>query len=73
MSLYTDPMMVESEADLFCHEYLLVQGWRQEQFELLGFDPVDAAMLAATDTHHSYVRRLLSSGATQAQALQVIL
>jgi hypothetical protein len=72
MSTQTDPL-VESEVDAFCSEYLLVQSWRQQQFEKLGFDSLAAACLAATGVHHSQARRLLERGASHLDCQRILL
>jgi hypothetical protein len=53
-------------------EELVVLLWRQEQFELLGFDSVDARLLAESSADLGDARRLRRAGCPVALAFRIL-
>ncbi len=53
-------------------EELIVQSWRREQFERLGFDAVIARVLAESTTDLGLARRLRASGCPVALAFRIL-
>jgi hypothetical protein len=49
-----------------------VRLWRREQFDQLGFDPVDARLLAASPADLGEARRLHRAGCPLDLALQIL-
>ena len=53
-------------------EEFVVLLWRQEQFELLGFDSVDARLLAESSADLGDARRLRRAGCPVALAFRIL-
>jgi hypothetical protein len=55
-------VLVERELEALESEDLTVLRWRREQFERLGFDPVDSRLLAESSADLGQARRVCGAG-----------
>ena len=55
-------VLVERELEAVDTEELLVLRWRLEQFERLGFDPVESRLLAESPADLGQARRVRAAG-----------
>jgi hypothetical protein len=65
-------VMIEPAVEALESEYHVVRLWRREQFGQLGFDPVDARLLADSPADLGEARRLRRAGCPLELAFRIL-
>jgi len=65
-------VLIERELEAVDSEEHTVLRWRRDQFERLGFDPVDSRLLAESPADLGQARRLCAAGCPLDVALRIL-